>query len=94
MSVSDLEIHVPQEVVMRQLHDNSIVINLKNEIAYKLDETGTSIWLALQAHNRVADALAHLTDEYDISEEAIVKDVAELINKLVSAGLISTNSVK
>ncbi len=54
-----------------------------------LNATGALLWKAAEQGDFTVESLAKtLTDEYDVTEEQALADVAELLNKWREAGVI------
>lgn len=74
--------------LMRELDGEAILLNIKTEQYYGLDETGTRILAVLTESDSVQAALVQLLDEYEVEAEVLQQDVLELANNLLAQGLI------
>ncbi len=79
---------VPPDVLMREVADESVILNLNTETYFGLDETGTRMWQALVGEESVQQAYEALLDEYEVDPELLRADLRALIEKLVSHGLL------
>ena len=82
---------VPEEVVLRHVSGEAVLLNLKNEHYYGLDEVGTRIWMALNDEPSIQASIDVLLDEYDVTFQTLQQDVLELVGKLVEHGLLELN---
>lgn len=77
------------DVLFRELDGEMVLLNLKDERYYGLDEVGSRTWQLLSEHGDVQQVIGQLLEEYDVDEERLRSDIAELIDELVSARLLS-----
>ena len=78
----------PQDVLVRQLGDESVLLNLHNESYFGLDEVGTRMWAALMDESTIEAAYRNLADEFEVSAEQLRHDLSKLVTDLLDAGLI------
>jgi hypothetical protein len=82
-------IKVPSDVLVQRLPDDeSVFLNLATEQYFGLDPTGTAMWVALTETGSVAGALERLVAEFDADRAVLSRDLAALVERLVSRGLI------
>ena len=84
---------IPSDVVMREIADESVILNLDTEIYFGLDDVGTRMWLLLEKSETINQAYEALVDEYDVDPDTLRNDLTELIESLVSHGLVQLNEV-
>ncbi len=65
-----------------------MLLSLKNERYYGLDEMGTRFWTGVTSSSSLQEAYDTLLEEYDVDAEALRKDLQEFLDKLVAQGLI------
>jgi hypothetical protein len=78
----------PEDVLVRELEGESVLLNLANNQYYGLDAVGTGMWRALTTTGSVQEAYDTLLTEYDVAPEALRRDLGELIEKLMAQGLL------
>ena len=76
-----------QNVVFRQIGDESILIPVANEVGdlsniYNLNEIGTKIWEYIDGERDVNEICRLITDEYDAPIGVVMNDTVEFINDL------------
>ncbi len=83
----DSRVRIPDDVLVSELDGESVLLNLRSESYFGLDEMGTRIWKLLKSESiqRVYDAL--LAD-YDVDPEMLRVDLSELLDNLVQQGLV------
>ena len=84
-------ISIPPDVLVSALAGESVLLNLKSEKYFGLDEVGTRMWGALTSSNTIQEAYETLLAEYDVEAELLRKDLTDLIEKLVEQGLIEVH---
>jgi Coenzyme PQQ synthesis protein D (PqqD) len=82
----------PPDVLVSELAGESVILNLKSECYFGLDEMGTRMWNALTTSESIQAAYDVLLAEYDVPEEELRNDLTELIEKLVDQGLLEVAS--
>lgn len=80
---------IPRDVLVRELEGESVILNLKTETYFSLDNVGTSMWKALEANDTVQAAYQELLKEYDVDSETLIKDLQALIEQLVQNELLA-----
>ena len=78
-----------QNVVFRQIGDESLLIPVANEVGdlsniYNLNEIGTKIWEYIDGDRDVIEICRLITDEYDTPIDVVMNDMVEFINDLRS----------
>ena len=90
-SFSD-RVEVPKHVLVRFLEKECVFLNLKSEIYYGLDETGTRMWQLLTAAPNIENAYEELLTEFDVEAELLRQNLSELLGQLVDKGLLRIHS--
>src|SRR5262245_13095372 len=85
-------ISVPSDTLINILGVESVLLSLKSQQYFGLDEVGTRMWGALTSSPSVATAYDTLLEEYDAEPEALKRDLFGLIGKLAAQGLIEVQS--
>ena len=89
-SVVSLEsrVRIPKDILFKDLSGETVLLNLHTGVYFGLDPIGSRIWQLLQARHRLADILATLLQEFDVSEAQGRDDLVELVESLQNHGLI------
>jgi len=89
MAISfDARVSVPPDVLVSRLAGESVILNLKSESYFGLDQMGTQMWTALTTSDCIQSAYGGLLAEYDVTEEQLRRDLNDLLQKLVDQGLL------
>ena len=89
MSISFAErLVLPQDVLISNVQGESVLLNLNSERYFGLDEVGTRMLSVLTTSNSIQTAYEALLEEYDVENEALRCDLADLIDRLVDQGLL------
>ena len=89
MNLSD-KVTIPSQVMSRQVGDETVLLHLGTGTYYGLDLVGQSIWLLMRDGKTLAEICDLLLEEYDVTREALTRDVVELADKLLAQGLITS----
>ena len=68
-----------------------IALNLKSGQYYTLNEVGTRMWTLLAELDSVESTVAAVVSEYDVTQEQVEQDLANLLEALAVNGLIEVN---
>lgn len=81
-------VDVPSDVLFQELEGEAVLLNLKTERYYGLNDVGTRMWQLLTTGGDVNAAFERLSHEYAVSPEVLREDMAALIAKLSDIGLL------
>ena len=87
ISFSD-RVTVPDDVLISNLQDESVILNLDSERYYGLDNVGTRFLSVLTTSESIESAYERLRDEYDVDPQILRNDLLALIENLVDQGLL------
>lgn len=87
-----MQITIPDHVVFRQLGDETVLADLRQEEYFTLNEVGTRIWALLEATTPVEEIVRTIVAEYQVEEAVARQDVMGLIADLDSTKLIDISS--
>jgi hypothetical protein len=82
-----------EDVLVRQLEGESVLLNLASESYFGLDEVGTRMWTVLTTAVSVEAAVNILVAEYAIERDQLRADLQRFITKLSDAGLVAIRDV-
>jgi ornithine carbamoyltransferase len=92
MAISfSMRVVVPPETMINVIGGESVILNIKTERYFGLDEVGTDMWAALAKGESVQSAYESLLSEYEVDAELLRNDLMALVEKLVAAGLIEVH---
>lgn len=78
----------PAHVLVQELDGEAVLLNLKSETYFGLDDVGTRMWQVLTTSPSIQIAYEALLDEYDAVPEKLQQDLGELLDQLVEQGLL------
>ena len=87
ISFSD-RVTVPDDVLISQLQEESVILNLESERYYGLDDVGTSFLSALTTSDSIETAYDRLSREYDVDPQELRDDLLALVENLIDQGLL------
>jgi Coenzyme PQQ synthesis protein D (PqqD) len=79
---------VPQNVLVRHLDGESVLLNLETEKYFGLDATGTRMWELASNSSSLEAAYVQLTHEFDVEPGMLRDHLLELLTELVDNGLL------
>src|SRR5215475_12693067 len=95
MSVSfDQKLAPTDDTLINVIEGESVLLNLKSESYFGLDQIGTRMWSLLTTSDSIQAAYESLLDEYDVDADKLRQDMQDLIEKLIANGLVEVVSEK
>ena len=82
------KVKISDEVLFQEIEGECVLLNLKTEKYFGLDEVGTRFWHLLSENDETDKALSNLYNEYDVESETLQNDLAILIDQLSKQGLV------
>lgn len=73
---------------MQELSGESVLLDLKSEQYFGLDAVGTRIWQLIEQDGDLINVFEQLLDEYEVEAEQLERDIIELVDQLLEAGLV------
>ena len=85
-------INISSEILTQEVSGETVILDLKNESYFGMDEVGTRIWKLLQQEKDIQSITEAMLDEYDVEEKQLGKDIQALLSQLNEAGIITLTS--
>jgi len=83
---------IAENVLIRFLDQESVLLNLNTERYFGLDPVGTRMWQLVTSAPTIEAAYYQLTEEFDVDAETLRSDLCKLLDHLIENGLIATQS--
>jgi len=77
-----------EDVLFHELGGEAVLLNLETGKYYGLDEVGTRMWTLIIEHGCLEAAYQALLQEYEVEPERLAQDLVQLVDQLVSHGLL------
>jgi hypothetical protein len=87
ISFSD-RVTVPDDVLISQLQEESVILNLDSERYFGLDDVGTRFLSVLTSSESIEAAYQRLREEYDVDSDVLRQDLLALVENLIDQGLL------
>ena len=82
---------MPDDVLISNLQDESVILNLDNERYYGLDSVGTRILSVLTTSDSIEAAYNTLVEEYEVDGQVLRQHLITLVENLVEQGLVQVS---
>jgi hypothetical protein len=83
-------VSIAPNVATQDLEEELILLQLEQGVYYSLDEIGMRFWRLIEEHDgEVAAAYDVMIREFEVTPERLWADIAALVERLVSAGLLT-----
>ncbi|MDS4029248.1 MAG: PqqD family protein [Candidatus Contendobacter sp.] len=88
MLTRDARLKVPEQVVTRQVGDETVLLNLESGTYFGLDPVGSRFLELLQAEGALAAVIARMLEEFEVTEAQLEVDLLRLADEMLSSGLL------
>ncbi|MEP6390077.1 MAG: PqqD family protein [Halioglobus sp.] len=76
------------DVISQEVSGETVLLDLKSENYFGLDEVGTRIWQLIESAGDLEAIFNTLMEEYDVDEEQLLGDLSELVGEVEKLGLV------
>ena len=80
--------HISPEVFSQAIDDEIILLDMKSEHYFGLNDVGAAVFKILTQGATVEMLVHHLLEKYEVDQRQLENDIIELLQDLLSAGLI------
>ena len=87
ISFSD-RVRVPDDVLISNVQEESVILNLQSERYYGLDDVGTRFLSVLNTADSIEAAYETLHNQYDVDGDVLRQDLLNLIETLINQGIL------
>ena len=87
-----MRLRIADDVVVRDLAGESVLLNLSTGTYFGLDAVGTRLWHLIAEHGSTTLVLNILLTEYEVDATRLQKDLDALIEQLLAKGLLTTDA--
>jgi hypothetical protein len=77
--------------MLRQVGEESVLLNLKTEQYLGLDDVSSRAWRALTEGASIQAAYEALLAEYDVEPEQLRRDLEDFVQELIQLSLVQQN---
>ena len=82
-------IRIAEDVIGEVLDGEAVLLHLKTGQYYTLNRSGTRIWQLIEQHGTLERVKSALCSEFDVTGDTAQSDIAELVARLESKGLLT-----
>ncbi len=90
MLTRDARLQIPEQVVTRQVGDETVLLNLESGTYFGLDPVGSRFLELLEAEGTLVAVLAKMLEEFDVTEAQLEADLLRLADEMLASGLLVT----
>ena len=83
------QITLSHEVLFQELDNESILLNLRNDAYYRLDDVGTRFWQLFGEVGEVELVVAQMLTEYAVDETRLCQDLVTFLGLMTDAGVVT-----
>lgn len=87
MNLTD-KVTIPAQVMARQVGDETVILDLASGTYFGLDPVGARVWQLMGEGKTLSEICDTMLDEYEVTRDALERDVIELAQELSAQGLI------
>ena len=83
------KITISEETLSQEVNGETVILDLKSESYFGLDEVGTRIWQLINEHGDLKKTFDTLLEEFDVDADVLEKDLDVHLNELEKNGLVT-----
>ena len=80
---------ISPEALSQEVGGETVILDLRSESYFGLDEIGTHIWQLLQEQKSLQLIFDQMLSEYDVNEDQLENDINALLDEFLQAELIT-----
>lgn len=88
MLTRDARLKIPEQVVTRQVGDETVLLNLESGTYFGLDPVGSRFLELVQADGALAVVIARMLEEFEVAEAQLEADLLQLADEMLASGLL------
>jgi hypothetical protein len=92
--MSQARVEKGDDVIYQALQNEIVLLNIKNQQYFGLDDVGSDMWKLLVEHGDVETVADRLSAEYDVDRATLREDLEVLIRNLMAAGLLKASDTQ
>ncbi len=77
------------DVIGRRLDDRFVVVNLRTNRIYELNETASVLWELLETEADSAELVSAMVEQFDVESDTVQREVDDTLRVLTDAGLVT-----
>jgi len=81
---------IPDQVMARQVGDETVILNLAAGAYFGLDPVGARIWALMGEGKTLCEICDVMLEEYDVSRDELERDTLKLAEDLEAQGLVKS----
>jgi hypothetical protein len=81
-------VSISSDALFQDLAGEVIILDMRSDLYFRLDDIGSEIWLALADHGDPEAVVAAMLAAYEVDEVTLRRDLATLIADLHQRGLL------
>jgi len=85
-------VKISSEILAQEVDGETVLLDLRSENYFGLDEVGTRIWQLLQQQKQLQKVFNIMLQEYDVDAKQLQDDLNDLLDKLIDEGLITVEA--
>lgn len=93
MELKGRKVEPGANVLVRELHGESVLLHLDSESYFGLDAVGTGMWNALTSTGSIDAAFEALLLDYDVEPHRLREDLEVFVEGLARAGLVNVREL-
>ena len=88
MLTRDARLKIPEQVVTREVGDETVILNLESGTYFGLDPVGSRFLELLETEGSLAAVAARMLEEFEVSEVQLEADLLQLSEEMLASGLL------
>ncbi len=80
---------ISDQVLVRHLEGETVLLDLRSQHYFGLDEVGTRIWQLLVEHGETGAVVEAMVEEFEVERSQVERDLEVFLSRLEAAELVT-----
>lgn len=83
-----IQVEISRDVLVRDLNGEAVILDLKSQRYFGLDDVGLVTWQLLSQHHELDVVMDKMLEEFDVERSRLEEDLETFLQRLEAEGLI------
>jgi hypothetical protein len=88
MNFQEQRVKISPDVMFREVGGELVLLDLKTENYFGLDEVGARVWKLIEEHGELQRVFERMLAEYSVDVTTLERDLTDLVTRLRESGLV------
>lgn len=86
-----IQVEISRDVLVRDLNGEAVILDLKSQRYFGLDDVGLATWQLLSQHRELDVVMDKMLEEFDVERSRLAEDLETFLQRLEAEGLVTVH---